>query len=251
MERLVLLNQKVHRDIRVKPELVEAHGANERLIPVVLSEFQKLCIQYPILITKNNDTGGFVCVSVFGFEKGENLFWINNAWDAVYIPLNIARQPFFIGRENEIKGEQKDSYVICIDRESQSLDESGGELLFDKDGKETAYLEKMKAILATLLEGEKATQDFLEKLLSLELLTPVSLDIRFVNDESQRVEGSYTIDEKRLQNLSKDKVAELHALGYLAPIYAMIFSLGQFYPLINRKNAMLSKAGDWFKGAGS
>jgi len=251
MTKLVMLNPRTHKNLRINPKLTDAHGANERLVPVVLSEFPRLALHYPVVFTKNNETGQFVCVAIFGFEKGENLFWKENTWDAAYKPLNVARQPFFIGREKEDDNDGDDNYVICIDSESRSLQADEGELLFDASGKETKYLENMKSVLASLLEGERKTNAFLDKLLALDLLTPLSLDITFANNESQRVEGTYTIDENKLQTLSGDAIAELHSLGYLAPLYSMIISLGQFYPLITRKNALLAKGSQWFKAAGN
>lgn len=250
MSQLVLLNEKFHKDVRIDPEKVEAHGATERLVPVVLSEFLKLAVQYPIVLTKNIETGKFVCVAMFGFEKGENLFWKNSTWDGIYIPLNIRRQPFFVGKDEQRKNSDgQEHFVICIDVASESVQEREGERVFDEQGGETAYLEKMKSILSELLDGEARTEAFVQKLLTLDLLTPMSLDITFVNDESQRVEGSYTIDEEKLANLSEESLLELHSLAYLGPIYTMIMSLGQFYPLINRKNAMLTKGSQWFQKA--
>ena len=250
MGQLVLLNQSVHKNLRVNPDKVEAHGAHERSVPVVLSEFLKLAVQYPIVITKNSETGKFLCVAIFGFEKGENLFWKSGAWDAIYLPLNIARQPFFVGKDDEHdRKDSRDNFVICVDEQSECLQQGEGERLFDEEGKETPYLENMKSILAALLTGETQTQTFVNKLLALDILMPMSLDITFVNEESQQVEGTYTIDEEKLKNLSRESLLELHSLGYLSPVYTMITSLGQFFSLVNRKNAMLTKGNQWFQKA--
>jgi len=250
MSQLVLLDPRIHRNLKVDPGKVAAHGAFERSVPVVLSEFQNLAIQYPIIITKNTETGQFVCVSVFGFEEAENLFWRDGAWNAVYVPLNIARQPFFAG-ENEPapKGQKQDQFVVCIDIESDSVQEAGGEALFDQHGAATEYLHRMQSTLAQLLEGETQTRKFVQKLKELNLLKPMSLEITFVNDQSQRVAGAYTIDETRLEGLSQEEFLELHSLGYLHPIYTMIVSLGQLYSLIEKKNTLLSQGSQWFKQA--
>ena len=80
-------------------------------------------MQYPIVITKNADSGKFVCVCVFGFEQGENLFWKEGHWDGVYTPLNIARQPFFIGDDTS---DTSHHFSVCIDVDHDSFNEKNG-----------------------------------------------------------------------------------------------------------------------------
>jgi hypothetical protein len=208
------------------------------MVPVVLSEFLKLCVQYPIVLTKQADTGRFVCVCLFGFEKNENLFWRNGRWDALYTPLHIARQPFFVGAGEtpQVDGQ----FVVCIDTGHDCLQEQAGECLFDEHGNETPWLQKTKAILAALLTGETETQRFIEKLLALDLVQPLRLEIDYANRQSQRVAGLYTVDDERMKSLSPPGLAELHSLHYLAPIYTMMASLGHVYSLIARKNALLA-----------
>lgn len=240
MGKLVSLSKELHKHLKVDPDKVEALGANLRMVPVMLSEFSRLVVQYPIVLTKNQETGQFVCVVLFGFETGENLFWQNGAWQGIYTPLNISRQPFFIGLDDQDSNQP----LMCIDTESECLQSGEGEALFDNQGNETAYLTKMQSILAQLLDGEAKTQQFVRKLQQLELLTAVRLEITFANNESQRVEGVYTVDEKKMDALAQQDLIELHALGYLGPIYTLLASLGQIYALIDRKNTLLMRAAD-------
>jgi hypothetical protein len=238
MSRLVALDNKAHRHLRVAQEKVEAQGARLHMVPVVLGEFLKLCVQYPIVLTKKADTGRFVCVCLFGFEKNENLFWRDGRWDAIYTPLQIARQPFFVGA-GETPQEQG-QFVLCIDTENDSLQEQTGELLFDEQGNETPYLQRAKSLVAALLTGEADTERFTDKLLALNLVQPMRLEIEYANRQSQRVAGLYTVDEQRLKSLSSEQLIELHSLQYLAPLYTMLASLGHVYSLIHRKNALLA-----------
>ena len=43
-------------------------------MPVVVSEFPLLAVHYPILLSKDADTGAFYCGAMLGFDAGENLF---------------------------------------------------------------------------------------------------------------------------------------------------------------------------------
>lgn len=241
MSRLVSLNKNAHQHLKVNTQLAEAQGSNLHMVPVMLSEFLKLAVQYPIAFTKNKDNGRFVCVAMFGFNPGENLFWKNNNWDTLYLPLHIVRQPFFLGRNDSNENiPEENRFLICLDTENQSLQTNQGEMLFDAQGKETPYLEKTKAILGELLDGEPKTQNFVDKLIKLNLLQAMHLEITFANNESTRVEGMYTVNEDRLNKLTKDELFELYSLGYLQPIYTIISSLGHIYGLIHRKNLLLA-----------
>lgn len=238
MSRLVALDNKAHRHLRVAQEKVAAQGARLHMVPVVLGEFLKLCVQYPIVLTKKADTGRFGCSCLFGFEKNENLFWRNDRWDAIYIPLHIARQPFFVAPRANPQADGE--FVLCIDTQNDSLQEATGDCIYDAQGNETPYLQRTKSLLAALLTGEGETQRFVDKLLALNLVQPMRLEIEYANHQSQRVEGLYTVDEARMKSLSPEALVELHSLHYLAPIYTMLASLGHVYSLIERKNALLA-----------
>ena len=233
MPTFVALNNQTHKYLKIDSAKIEAQGALERMVPVVLSEFLKLVVHYPIVLTKNVETGRFVCMALLGFEQQENLFWQNNQWQGIYTPLNILRQPFFIGQENE-------NTIICIDSESQCITQTQGELLFTEQGEDTEFLRNVKIMLAELINGETQTQAFIRALLELKLLMPMSLDITFANQQEQRVQGLYTIDEEKLSALNGDAISTLHHKNYLQPIYTMLASLGQIYALIQKKNERIA-----------
>jgi hypothetical protein len=235
MTNFVALHNQLHQSLRIDTQQIEAVGATNNMVPVVISEFLRLVVHYPIVFTKSSENGNFLCVSLLGFEPGENLFWINSQWQSIYTPLNIMRQPFFIGQENN-------QTLICIDTDSSTLKTGQGEPIFDSMGKETDYLQKIKSRLAELLDGESRTRDFIKALLELNLIMPMALDISFANAQQQRVQGLYTINEERLAQLDADQLIHLQEQGYLQPIYTMIASLGQIYALIQKKNERLSNA---------
>lgn len=233
MTKLVAIDNKNHRNLKVDASKAELHGAQVHLIPAVLPEFTNLAAQYPLVLTKNGDTGQFVCVAMLGFEANENLFWQDGQWQAIYLPLQIQRQPFFVG---DADSEQ----VVCIDLDSPTLSSGEGETLFADDGTESEYFRQAKERLAHLLHGESVNQSFIEKIIELELLQPLSLEITFVNQTTRRLNGLYTIDKSKLAALAGEQVLALHQSGYLEAIYTMITSLGQIYALIDKKNKRLN-----------
>jgi hypothetical protein len=232
MPNFVALHNQLHQKLRIDTKHIEALGASLNMVPVVLSEFLKLVVHYPIVLSKNSETGHFVCVALFGFAAGENLFWQDNQWQGIYTPLHIMRQPFFIGQENA-------ETIICIDADSSLLHTEQGEAIFDSKGQETPYLLQVKKHLAGLIDGEAQHQEFITALLDLNLIMPMTLDISFANHQQQRVQGLYTINEERLTLLTAEQLKELQTQQFLQPIYTMLASLGQIYALIQKKNERL------------
>ena len=238
MSHFVALNPHQHQNLKVLPDKVTQTGSQNQTISVVLSEFSDLIVQYPIVFTKDPESGQFVCSALLGFEKGENLFWRNNRWEGLYIPAQVQRRPFYIGQQHDEEG---DHHLVCVDTESDAVSETEGEPLFSEDGKPTPLMADKQEVLALLLEGEPQTKAFIKALVELELLTPIALDIAFINGSSKKVEGIYTIDEDRLAGLYGETVAILHERGFLAPAYTMLASHAHIYSLIERKNSELSK----------
>jgi len=264
MTQLESLNKSHHRNVKIDLASAKSLCADQRMMPVVLSEFLKLSIQYPILLTKDEETGQFVAVALCGFEDSDNLFWQDGQWNAVYTPLNVRRHPFFVGANEHKKNEQDHDYIICINMtgpgvyknnlqkdslQENSLQENSGQALFDDGGQETSFLKEMQSVLGSLIDGEIQTQKFINALLELKLVTPVSLDITFTNQQKIRAEGLYSIDEDKLKSLDTAQIAQLHKSDYLGPIYTMIASLGQIYALIQKKNAQLKSPSKWFQKA--
>lgn len=250
MPQVQALNMKQHRRIQIDTAAARKQTASTRMMPVMLSEFQKMAIEYPILLTKNGETGAFVTVGLFGLEDEENLFWQAGDWEAVYRPLNLRRHPFLIGKNDNKQHADDHDYLLCLDMDNPAVSGKTGEALFDKSGAPTPFLQDMQKVLADLIAGEVQTQNFIDTLLDLKLVTPISLDITLANQEHIRAEGMYSIDEDRLNALGAETLHDLLQRGYLAPIYAMIISVGQIYALVQKKNLLVSEPSPWLQNAG-
>jgi len=251
MENLVAIDNKIHKNIGINPAKVALHGEKLNLIPAVVSEFMHLTVQHPIVFTKHGETGEFVCSALLGFEVGENLFWQNGQWQAVYLPLQIQRQPFFIGDAVDDDSTKSGDYVVCIDLNSPAINDSAStnipentssevHALFTETGEESEYFHEAKQCLAQLLQGKVDNQRLIGALKKLNLIQSLSLEVTFINETSTRLNGLYTINQDKLAALTNEEIAELHQQQLLPAIYTMITSLGQIYPLIERKNARLN-----------
>lgn len=242
MANLVAVDNKNHRKVQIDTSKLTLHGAELNMVPVVMSEFSSAAVQYPLAITKNGDTGEFVCIALLGFEAGENLFWHNDEWQGLYLPLQIRRQPFFVGNTNTTNKAQAESvdHIVCIDSQSPAITYEGGMALFDERGLDTDYFQQAKACLAQLLTGEDDNKILIENLQNMGLLQPLSLKITFTNQTSTRLNGLYTINKEALARLTDEQILQLHSLGLLAAIHTLINSLGQVQTLIDLENQRLA-----------
>jgi hypothetical protein len=247
MPELIAINPKLHAKLRLQPEKAEWHSRGIQLLPVVPAEFASIATQSPIVLTKNGQTGQFVSVAMLGFAPGENLWFADGRWQGAYLPLHLQRQPFFLGQADD---NGQGDYVLCIDLDSPAIaqeqhstaTETATEALFQDDGSDSPYLQQIKGVLAELLQGEQQQQQLVQALLAANLIQPLSLEITFANQQSTRLNGLYTIDQQKLATLDAATLVKLHQAGWLAPIYTIIASAAQLYPLIARKNQQLTGA---------
>lgn len=230
-----LLNHEDHRDLKIivdrSPELGDAVMLNQTFP----GEFRNVQAHYPILFQKNDKTGDYLAVALFGLERNENLFLSEKGWEASYIPLMQQREPFTIGFQGEADQKGERSRVVHVDMDSPRVNTEDGIRLFEPHGAQTAYLEKVAAMLETLYKWQEENRQFMSRLAELDLLEPVTFDLT-LNDGSQgQMVGFYTINEDRLQELSEKEVYDLHQKHYLQAIYMAVASLSNIRRLIDLK----------------
>lgn len=241
MAHLVAVEPARHQHLYVIPEQIDTHAAGQNLIPVVPAELTHVATQLPLVLAKSGETGQFVLAALTGFAANENLMVQQGQWQGLYLPLQIQRQPFFVGKASP----EADDYVVCIDMESPATGQSqplpaGAEPLFLADGSESDYYRQAKQRLVQLLQGEQQRATLIDVLLHCQLLQPMSLDITFADQSTTRLNGLYTIDADKLAALAPEQVVQLHQQGHLAAIYAIVGSSAQIYGLIARKNQLLA-----------
>lgn len=236
--RLVELSRSAHSGLRIRPELAEASAAEQHLVPITVSEFRKAAIQYPIVFAKHPETGRFDPYVLNGLGLEENLFWSGTELDVAYVPLNIRRQPFYVGTDN----------ALCIDLDHPSIDPSG-QTLVNPDGSDSAYLKGILSALGELVSGKERTEQFIAALLSLDLLAPIVLDIVLEDKTPLQLEGLYGIDEDKFRQLAEQEVARLWQGGHLDLIYSVLIASGQIFKLIRLKNLRLAASRAWHSNA--
>jgi SapC protein len=229
MTKIELLNNNSHRTLRVQAGAAARYGDNQRFVAVIAGEFPHLAIHYPILLTKDQDTGAFFVGAMLGFDEGENLF-LDESGMETYRPLNLQRGAFYTAG-NE----------VAIDLDNPRIDDAG-KPLFTDDGEPTQYLQSIMALFRDLKPGLEMTRVFVETLARLKLIEPIDIDLAFDDGTKRRLTELYTINQDVLRALPDANVIDLFRRGYLQLIYLMMASLKQVPVLARRKNDALLKA---------
>jgi len=240
MAKIELLNNVDHKDLKVNIERSADLGDNVWFTPTFPQEFRNLQKHYPIVFTKNAETGQFQAIALLGFEVEENLFLDENGWNASYIPLSIMRQPFLIGFQHAEKdGVPIKNTVVSVDMDNPRVSKTEGQPVFLEHGGNTGYLEQVNSILNLINEGFERNSAFIDMLMGMDLLESFVLDVELDDGSKHRMSGFYTINEESLLGLTGDDLVILNNNGHLEPIYMAIASMSNISTLIEMKNKLL------------
>ena len=225
MSKIVLLDRQAHRKLRVHASPAARYGDNQRFVPVVVNEFPLLALHYPVLFSKDGDTGQFYCGAMLGFDAGENLFLEEHRALTAYRPLNLQRGPFLTSGSD-----------LAIDLEHSRVAPTGDQELFTERGEPSAYLQSIMGLMRDLRPGLERTRIFTQTLLSLKLIEPMTISARFDDGAKREFSGLYTVNRDQLRDLADASALDLFRRGYLQLIYLMLASLNHVSSLAQRKN---------------
>lgn len=224
----VLLNNVDHKDLCIITTRSAQYGDNVMTALSFPHEFRNLQVHYPIVFFKSEDGIGFQSAALLGFQEGENLFLGADGWDAAYVPLTLARQPFLIGN---VRGEM----LLHVDLDSPKVSRTEGEPVFLEYGGNTDYLEQVSSMLRAIHDGMEQAPAFSAALQKFNLLESFVFDVELPDGTQHRLAGCYTINEERLQALDGAVLEQLSRAGFLQPIYMVIASLSNLRALAERK----------------
>jgi hypothetical protein len=219
------LDKEKHKDLRVNLKHEFAHVKDAHIAAASLKEYAQLASCMPIVFVKDPKSEITHSVVMLGTEQNVNLFMQSGKWSAHSVPLNIQRYPFDVRPDGDKLG-------VYIDENSALVGTEEGELLFTEAGEASPYMQNRQQLLSDLANSEMATQRFIAKLIELQLLDPIVLRVQYASGQQRNINGMQSISEKRLHELSDDKIVELHKAGFLGAIYAILLSLGQLNRLV-------------------
>ncbi len=240
MANPVLLDNIAHKDLKVRSFLPTQAGNQVSVARVFPGELRQVQPDYPVFFTRDTTSGNYELVALFGFSPKENLYLVGGAWDAQYIPLSIRRQPFLIGYQQKFEdGVPVRAPVVHIDLDHPGVSEEEGEPIFLEHGGASPLLESITSVLMAIHSGHELGAIFVDALIELDLIEPVTLEMRFDDGSSQNLSGLYTLNEEALNGLPAEKLAQLQQHQFLQYSYLILASMANVQKLVNRKNTKL------------
>lgn len=217
------LDKNKHKDLHVKLNGDYAHTKDTHLAAASIREYAQIASCMPIIFIKDPKSDTTHSVAMLGIEQSVNLFMQGGKWSGHVVPLNIQRYPFDVRPDGDKLG-------VFID-ESSDLVGQEGEPLFTEDAP-SPFLDNRQKLLSELANSEMATREFVKKVEELDLFESIVIRAQYVDGQQRNINGMQTISEKRLQALDAATIDNLHKLGYLGAIYAVMLSLGQLNRLV-------------------
>lgn len=237
MTKHAMLNNVDHRDLRIETRHGAQYGDDIMCVMAVPSEFLNVVADYPIFFNKSSESGKYLPMAMFGFERGENLYLDEEKWNATYIPLMVRRGPFAIGFQNVAEGTVvMNNMVISIDMDHPRVGARDGEPVFQPFGDNSDYTDQMVDVLQEIERGQVAGEELVDALLEHDLLEPFSLDVRLDSGDRYSLQGFHTIQEEKLAALDGQVLADLSQRGILQACYMVIASMANIARLIELKN---------------
>jgi hypothetical protein len=227
----VPLDIEKHKDIKINLNHNFGHAKDIHLAAASLREYAQVASCMPIVLVKDPKTDTFHSVAMLGTEQGVNLYIKDGKWQGHCVPMNIQRYPFDVRPDGDKLG-------VFLDENSELI-ATEGEAVFTEAGEPSPFLQNRQQLLSEMANSEMATQGFVKKLVELDLLDPIQLNVQYVSGQKRNITGMHAVSEKRLKELDEAVILELHKSGFLGAIYALLMSLGQLNRLVQ-----LSSGGD-------
>lgn len=205
-------------------------AAKDISAPLVVAEFAKACMAFPIAFTKNED--GYTPVGLLGLAQGQNVFVATNGrWIGGYVPAAYRGFPFRLGKT------QDGQRLLCVDEDSGLLaseDNSSGkaERFFDVDGNPTESVKQVLGFLSQVDDNRASTIEVCDLLEVHKLIEPWTITLKTTAGD-QNVEGLYRVNEAALRALKSKAVTALHKENALMSAYCQILSM-QTFPLLGQ-----------------
>ncbi|MCC6201414.1 MAG: SapC family protein [Gammaproteobacteria bacterium] len=225
---LVPFDRDRHRQYGVDPHAAR-FAAHLGFIYLDAIELVRASRFLPIVFARDA-AGELVPVAQTGVEPGRNLF-VDAAgdWDAtVYCPAYVRRYPFYTA---QVAGKEPGQQVICVDEAGLSAQSPA---LLDAAGEPTPLWEPIQALLRESAAAKTQTAAFCHSLQEFDLLEEFAAEFRPAAGDPRRLGGLLRVNEDRLRKIEPAALAELLRKGWLARIFAHLFSLENYGALVDR-----------------
>ena len=226
----IFLNSVTHKSVKVAPVTEYKFAGQLNSVVIVGQEFLEAAKFYPVVFTKGQNDE-IIPVALLGLRNSENLFVDDKGkWrEGSYIPAFFRRYPFILASNVGQDG----SFAVCVDSSYEGFGKKKGLTLFDDEGNQTDEFKRVVDFLRTYQTQFENTKELVKMLQEYELFRDVSANITMPEGEKLGYAGLMMVDEVKMLQLEDDKILNLVRSGYLAWIYAHLYSLSNFRSLMN------------------
>jgi hypothetical protein len=200
-----------------------AFVAETNVVPLTVAEFPAASLSFPIVFIGEN----YMPVAAMGLSAGQNVFVSPEGVfkSDSYLPAFARRYPFVFAND-----EGQERMILCVDTGAAMVAKSNPDVPFFEGGKATPYVENAMQFCSDFENERRRTESFVGLLRDLNLLAARETLYRPQNPdgtagEPQKIAEYFAVDEKKLAELSGDKLVELRDNGALTHIYAHLNSL--------------------------
>lgn len=222
------LDKNKHKELKVSAKTNFEFAQNSHLAAATIKEFAQLAGSIPLVFIQDPQSGNHHVVAMLGTEQNKNFYVEDGKWQGPFVPMNIQRYPFDVRPDGDKLG-------VFIDENCELLG-AEGEAIFTAEGEPTDFLNNTQKFLSDLASSELLTQQFVKKVVELDLLESIEIGLTYTDGKQRAVTGLMSINEKKLRELSDEVVLDMHKSGFLGAIYATMISLGQLNRLIELSN---------------
>ncbi len=220
-EKLELLDSAVHGALHMRA----LGGPHPHMVPIVLAEVERAAAACPVVLAKSPETGRFALAALFGFSPEEILVDTVDCGAPAFVPLELARQGFYAVEQS-----------IAVDLAHSRFAAGGTIALFDGHGEPTDAMRVVQQAIGRLMAMGPATEAFIEALVTLRLVEPVDIQLRFDDGSNIALNGLYTISGDALSALDDGDIVRLFRNGWLQAAITIRGSIHQIGAMARRKN---------------
>jgi len=222
-----LLNPQAHGSLGLRrPERPFEFARQARVLPLTFAEISTAQKHFPVVFS---DLENPVPLAVVGTADDVNLFVDGEGnWDPEsYVPAYVRCYPFALAARSE------DEFAVVIDRAAASVSDNPEQPFFS-DGKITPETQSLIDFCGRYDAEAKRTAKFAARLKELGLLTGQQVTHAMADGEDRPVASYVAVDSRKLNELDQGVIKELFDNGYLAAVFAHLFSLENWRVMLER-----------------
>lgn len=223
--RVAAITAATHGEARLDRGAGYGFASGAQSLPLGLTEIEAAAQHFPVLFTSGPTPS---VVGLLGLREGQNLFvrpdgsWLGEA----YVPAYVRAFPFI-----SVEDAGTRTQVLAVEPDAPHLRTDTGVKLFE-DGRPSAALNEATAFAKALREAMVAAGNFARHLDAAGVLEEEEATINFTAGGSARIRGFKIVKPERLAEVDDATFLDWRRMGWVAAIYAHLFSIGRWGRLI-------------------